>query len=163
MKPYLLAILYLSFLVISVVSASDCGTPAECYLKALELLQRDREEIRSLTDKLVKKNEDLTNELKSTKVNLEELAKKNENLTNELNSLKINIGLLQKELFDFKNGSNSKLENLTQQVNSKPGRSEFVPLHRYLCNGCSDHFYKTEFDPNIRGYRYEGVAAHVLP
>jgi len=61
MKIILLSILLLSFQ--SLTFALDCGTPLECYTKAIETLQTDRNEMKQLMSQMKQENEQLRAQL----------------------------------------------------------------------------------------------------
>ena len=88
-------------LLITIIKCEDCKTPAECYIKAISILQRDREEMRSQMDIYEKK--------------LQETVAKYENL---LNTAKTEM---QGKYEKCQNDLNTSNENLNQSINSVRG------------------------------------------
>ncbi len=82
MKYFILCLVSLvSLLMTSVIKCADCSTPADCYIKALALLNQDRDEMRRERDTLIKKIQDLENQL------LNKFNEKTSDMDNKINTI----------------------------------------------------------------------------
>ena len=115
-KPILISTLLLSFL--SSYYSSDCGTPVECYVKALDVLNNARNEYREKSERFQKQIDELnqthTNKISEVKAKLEQ---DNQNLKTELG---VQINSLTTQNTDLRNQINmwkSDNADLRNQLN----------------------------------------------
>ncbi len=86
-----------------VLCASDCGTPVECYIKAIDLLQKARDEYRTNYDKLVNSTREMENfyisELSKKETSFQtQLENSKNNLMGEIDGLKNELNAVKSEM-----------------------------------------------------------------
>jgi hypothetical protein len=86
-----------------ITSDNPCSTPVDCYVKAIAVLNRDREEMRLETDSL--------------KVQISELKKDREEMRLETDSLKVQISELKKTIEGYEKARNEDKKELNEKIN----------------------------------------------
>lgn len=77
------------------VKCSECGTPAECYIRAIAILQNDREEMRRLNDNLSIKIDNLNKQIET--LNTKNINMEAQRVT-DVNNINIHFGQVETAL-----------------------------------------------------------------
>jgi len=102
-------ILVLSVMInLSFILCENCGTPVECYSKAIEILKQDREEMIRTKDDLYKENQKLKQELKDLQNSLSAV---NVDKDNKFNDLQGRINSVNED-------KENKINILTNSINA---------------------------------------------